>query len=335
MGKESNPVEESVLDSDQLNSEENAPSTERIVSDSDNAEISSENMNLNENDDKKLSDGELSDDAREISSGLTEGSEKHGIFYTKPLKLSFQVYRLHFTNIPVLKSIQLAFYEKYCVLLLQNGIVAGDTIELVEKLSELLNIKTECVEEFVEDLDRRNVLVYDRSTRLFFMDPTVHYTMDKTRNNAMFAELETKMADCDKIVCINEIQEFHLEKDFPETVFRRVGTESAMSIQSVPEQIRLSAQNDSKQLKMLFVRCFEETNLHLSKDFSYILDSDKCVSYSVEFDAVAEYEYDSSARMSKRIGVIVSKDNFLPETFINMLASKWDTDQKSDDKTYT
>ena len=108
MGKESNPVEESVLDSDQLNSEENAPSTERIVSDSDNAEISSENMNLNENDDKKLSDGELSDDAREISSGLTEGSEKHGIFYTKPLKLSFQVYRLHFTNIPVLKSIQLA-----------------------------------------------------------------------------------------------------------------------------------------------------------------------------------------------------------------------------------
>ena len=66
MGKESNPVEESVLDSDQLNSEENAPSTERIVSDSDNAEISSENMNLNENDDKKLSDGELSDDAREI-----------------------------------------------------------------------------------------------------------------------------------------------------------------------------------------------------------------------------------------------------------------------------
>lgn len=328
MGKESNPVEESVLDSDQLNSEENAPSTERIVSDSDNAEISSENMNLNENDDKKLSDGELSDDAREISSGLTEGSEKHGIFYTKPLKLSFQVYRLHFTNIPVLKSIQLAFYEKYCVLLLQNGIVAGDTIELVEKLSELLNIKTECVEEFVEDLDRRNVLVYDRSTRLFFMDPTVHYTMDKTRNNAMFAELETKMADCDKIVCINEIQEFHLEKDFPETVFRRVGTESAMSIQSVPEQIRVSAQNDSKQLKMLFVRCFEETNLHLSKDFSYILDPDKCVSYSVEFDAIAEYEYDSSARMSKRIGVIVSKDNFLPETFINMLASKWDTDQK-------
>lgn len=70
MGKESNPVEESVLDSDQLNSEENAPSTERIVSDSDNAEISSENMNLNENDDKKLSDGELSDDAREILSVL-------------------------------------------------------------------------------------------------------------------------------------------------------------------------------------------------------------------------------------------------------------------------
>ena len=65
---------------------------------------------------------EINDNTQKIIISNNEDKNSSGIYYTKSKKISFPVTGLVFTDIPVLKSVQLSFYEKYVVLILQKGI---------------------------------------------------------------------------------------------------------------------------------------------------------------------------------------------------------------------
>lgn len=257
-----------------------------------------------------------------------EKNVKDGIFYTRARRISFSVKGLTFADIPVLKSVQLSFYEKYMVLILQKGFVAQNDEELSEKLSALLNVSTKCVKEFVEYLISNAYLNYSKKESKFVLDDSIHFVLDKKMDNAMFAEFGVKNADCNKIVYLDGLQSFCLEDDFNNDAFRRKGSANANASDVLPTSVCKLIESSRGILEPLFVRAFENTNMHLKKDFTYNLQKDKFRDYQIEFDALIGYKYVKSDKKSIRQGIKVLSDNFLPESFITALTEQYREDDR-------
>ena len=259
---------------------------------------------------------------------LPKNGTKDGIFYTREKRISFSVKGLSFTEIPVLKSVQLSFYEKYIILILQKGFFAQNDKELSKKLSELLNVNEKCVEEFVEYLMSNSYLNYSKQDSKFILDDSIHFVLDKKMDNAMFAEFGVKNADCNKIVYIDELRSFYLEDDFNNDAFRRKGSANANTNDVLPDSVCDLIECSRKELEPLFIRAFENTNMHLKKNFTYNLERERFRDYRIEFDALIGYKYIESDKKSVKDGVKVLKDNFLPESFISMLTEPYNEDDK-------
>lgn len=255
----------------------------------------------------------------------TEVENADGIYYTKTKKLSFPVKKLSFKNIPVLKSVQLSFYEKYTILLLQKGILAANKDELVIKISNFLNVSNRCILEFIDYLMETNSIVFDESKKLFKLDEAIHYSLNEALNNAMFAEFDVKLADCDKIILIEDAMSFLLDEDFPNEIFKTKGTLKETT-EVLPYSLQMEILNKRSVLRALFERHFENTNMHLTKHFTFDLRNDKYSEYTLEFDAILEYIYDIQENKSIRKNIIVQKENLLPDEYIDSLASQYDID---------
>ena len=260
---------------------------------------------------------------RTIANAEVETAE--GIYYTKTKKLSFPVKKLSFKNIPVLKSVQLSFYEKYTILLLQKGILAANKDELIIKISNFLNVSNRCILEFIDYLMETNSIVFDESKKLFKLDEAIHYSLNEALNNAMFAEFDVKLADCDKIILIEDAMSFLLDEDFPNEIFKTKGTLKETT-EVLPYSLQMEILNKRSVLRALFERHFENTNMHLTKHFTFDLRNDKYSEYTLEFDAILEYIYDIQENKSIRKNIIVQKENLLPDEYIDSLASQFDID---------
>ena len=260
---------------------------------------------------------------RTVANAEVENAD--GIYYTKTKKLSFPVKKLSFKNIPVLKSVQLSFYEKYTILLLQKGILAANKDELVIKISNFLNLSNRCILEFIDYLMETNSIVFDESKKLFKLDEAIHYSLNEALNNAMFAEFDVKLADCDKIILIEDAMSFLLDEDFPNEIFKTKGTLKETT-EVLPYSLQMEILNKRSVLRALFERHFENTNMHLTKHFTFDLRHDKYSEYTLEFDAILEYIYDIQENKSIRKNIIVQKENLLPDEYIDSLASQFDID---------
>lgn len=260
---------------------------------------------------------------RTVANAEVENAD--GIYYTKTKKLSFPVKKLSFKNIPVLKSVQLSFYEKYTILLLQKGILAANKDELVIKISNFLNVSNRCILEFIDYLMETNSIVFDESKKLFKLDEAIHYSLNEALNNAMFAEFDVKFADCDKIILIEDAMSFLLDEDFPNEIFKTKGTLKETT-EVLPYSLQMEILNKRSVLRALFERHFENTNMHLTKHFTFDLRHDKYSEYTLEFDAILEYIYDIQENKSIRKNIIVQKENLLPDEYIDSLASQFDID---------
>ena len=260
---------------------------------------------------------------RTVANAEVENAD--GIYYTKTKKLSFPVKKLSFKNIPVLKSVQLSFYEKYTILLLQKGILAANKDELVIKISNFLNVSNRCILEFIDYLMETNSIVFDESKKLFKLDEAIHYSLNEALNNAMFAEFDVKLADCDKIILIEDTMSFLLDEDFPNEIFKTKGTLKETT-EVLPYSLQMEILNKRSVLRALFERHFENTNMHLTKHFTFDLRHDKYSEYTLEFDAILEYIYDIQENKSIRKNIIVQKENLLPDEYIDSLASQFDID---------
>ena len=277
--------------------------------------------------DKSIENSEIQDTGyKDIKT--PEKNTKNGIFYTRAKKISFSVKGLTFTDIPVLKSVQLSFYEKYIVLILQKGFLAQNDTELYEKLSVLLNVSEKCVKEFVEYLISNSYLNFSAKEGKFVLDKSIHFVLDKKMDNAMFAEFGVKNADCNKIVYIDGLKSFCLEDDFNNDAFRRKGSANAQTSDSLPSLLCDYIEGSREQLEPLFVRAFSNTNMHLKKDFTYNLQRDKFFDYQFEFDALIGYKYVKSEQRAIRQSVRVLSNNFLPENFISSLTEQYKEDER-------
>ena len=286
---------------------------------SDNLNSAEKTMN-----EEKIQD-EKESSIRTIKSKNSNMNNK-GIYYTKTKEITFPVTRLSFSSIPVYQGVQLSFYEKYAVLLLQKGIIAIDRQELVEKISSILNVSHKCIDEFVEYLSFKGFLQYNSNKPLFYLDKSIHYLLDKTLNNAMFAEFDEKMADCNKVLFSETANCFFLEDDFDSASFKKITSSHTDGSSQLSANITNLAESSKESLKDIFARSLAQKNMHLTNNFSYQLNDSKFTGYEICFDAIIEYKYSPDTNESIKQSVIVRNDNLLSDEVINTLSDIYNKD---------
>ena len=107
-------------------------------------------------------------------------------YYSKERKLKVSAIGFTLTGIRVLKSVQLSFYQKYIILLLQNGMIASSLDELVKEISSIINFKEKCVEEFILELDENKKLFLSINTFFFYTSKIFLNIRNKLRNIIIF-----------------------------------------------------------------------------------------------------------------------------------------------------
>lgn len=276
--------------------------------------------------DSKLINSELTiDSGKEIK--INSSNKQEGIYYTKVKKINFPVIGLKFFNIPVLKSVQLSFYEKYSILLLKKGVIANDKVELAKKISLLLNINENCINEFIDYLLQNDFINYNNERNIFMLDKSINYVLDKNYDNAMFAEFDVKNADCNKIIYVEDIDSFYLADDFNSDVFIKNISTNKNKTNMTYSKIDDVVVENKKFVDQLLIRNFNNTNMHLQKNLNYDLKKE-FIDYQYEFDAIIEYKYFKNLKKAIRQKVIVSKENFLQDDFINKLTEQFDIDER-------
>lgn len=279
---------------------------------------------------QELQDGELN-----VSTALetiSESSKHEGIWYTKFKKVLFPIKGLQLQDIPVLESIQLTFYQKYIILVLQKGMIADSIDELCTKISDFLNVSLACVRDFIDYLSDENYLnrAYNEKTKqkVYKLDDSIHFTIDPEYDNAMFAELSEKKADCNKVVFVPNLDKCYLESDFAIDAFRRKGNVNAQINKRLPDGDVTAIYGEHDEIKELIKRYFESTNFHLTKEFDFKLKTDAYTDYFLEFDALIQYSYDRESKKSEKNKVIIANNNILPVDFVETLLSDYQFDDK-------
>ncbi len=254
-------------------------------------------------------------------------SNNQKIWYTKQKKVTFPVQLLKFEDIAIYESVQLNFYQKYIILLLQRGIRIANKVDLVEKISKLLNVAIIFVDEFIDFLLVHSYLNFDQSTNLYKIDRSLHFTINQNLDNAMFADLSIKKADCNKIIYISEFSGFFLESDFSDSIFTRKGTNDSKITKILPPNIISNVSNSKKLISELIFKYFSTTNFHLTKDFTFKLCENTQSEYLLEFEANLLYQYDKITKISKIDRILIDHDNILPLHFIEKLLSEYHIDK--------
>lgn len=264
---------------------------------------------------------------RTISSGITVPYNGRSLFYSKTKRISFPVKELFFKNIPVRQSVQLSFYEKYIVLLLQKGVYAIDTNDITSKVSNLLNVSDKCVQEFLSFLSTKGLIEYDPFKNIYTLDKSIRFSIDKSANNAMFADFGIKMADCNQIVYLDHILPLYLKEDFDESSFNIAANKQPYSESIVNKSnLRGVLNNKDNELRNLIQRCFSGTDMHIVPSFSYEFVEERINDYTISFDATIEYEYYPESQQSIRKNTVVMNSNILPDSFINKLSQDYNYD---------
>lgn len=247
------------------------------------------------------------------------------VYYVKQKKLLLPVTGLKLVKIPILESVQLNFYQKYIILLLQKGFLASDRQNLIEKISETLNVSTSCVEDFVNYLVKEKNISFNAKKKMYSLKDNIAYSIDKEHNNVMFAELDTKLADCDNVLFLDNFNEICFDSAFQNKDLYKL--KNANASQTSIDNIKTVLSNFEDEIKNGITECFKNSNYHLKNEFSYELTSE-LRPYNVEFDASVTYKYSKATKEAIKVDISVPKGNDIPGHIIDKLSETIKNDDK-------
>ena len=247
-------------------------------------------------------------------------------YYSKERKLKVSAIGFTLTGIRVLKSVQLSFYQKYIILLLQNGMIASSLDELVKEISSIINFKEKCVEEFILELDENKKLFFDEVTSKYRLIKELHVEIIPQLNNAMFADLDVKEADCDKIVFLPGENKFYLGEEFSVEPFKQSYDQPNHTASNSFFDLNKHILENDLSIRQLITKAFSNTNMYLQPDFSYSLKVDSLSYYQIEFPALMKYVYSKTAKKATRTETIVQDGIPFSKEFIDQLSTQYDTD---------
>ena len=247
------------------------------------------------------------------------------VFYVKQKKLSLSVTGLKLTKIPIFKNVQLNFFQKYIILLLKKGFFAADRIDLIEKISETLNVSTICVEDFINYLFKEKNISFDANTKTYYLKSNISYSIDKEHHNVMFAELDTKNADCDNLLYLNDFNEICFDYIFENKDLFRIKNSNSSKITF--NEIKYALPDFNEEIKIGVMESFKKTNYHLRSEFRYELSND-LRHYDIEFYVSPTYKYSKETKKATLVDVTIPKGNDVPRYIIDTLLETVKYDDK-------
>lgn len=248
--------------------------------------------------------------------------------YVKEQTLVIPAKRFTLTGIPALKSVQLSFYQKYIILLLQKRVKAADIDELAQILSAIINVSVVCVKEFLEYLQKEKYLVYWPFSREYALAEALHVQINPSMNNAMFADLDVQEADCDKIIYLEEINRFYSESDLPPEIFRRKELQTSPAYTQLAATIESAIDKNRDDIEKLVTKVFKDSNVHLLPDVVFNLKNGSCRECQLEFEALIRYQYSSETKEARKVETVVDESNVLPKEYIDRLSAGFSVDKK-------
>lgn len=248
--------------------------------------------------------------------------------YSKERKLSFIASGLTFSKIPVLTSVQLTFYQKYIILFLQKGIQASSITNLVSILSDIINVSETCILEFVQYMIGAGYLTYNLPESRYILAENLHFTMKPELNNAMFADLDVKEADCESLIYLDGVDDFFLDSDFPRDYFTRKETAETQVRKAVSSQLRQAVSTKAPKVRTLIQQAFENTNIHICSDVTFQIKEFSQIRHTIEFPVTIRYKYSFENRESVKEQIVLPEGTVLPPWFVDQLVAPCATDKK-------
>ena len=210
------------------------------------------------------------------------------IIYSKEQNISFNVIKVTLKNIPVLVPEKLSIYQKYIILFLQSGVNAYSKNNLIEKLSDSLNIKLSFVEEFINILNDFKYLKHDEEKEFYYLSDNYKILNDSLDVSIMNANVGCRYADFYDLYYIDELDIWVNKSFFNNKLFklRKVTDKN----DSIFNYVSNHLDENEVRIKEFIVEDFSKNNYILNDDFRYSLDN-TYESYKLDIKTTFVYSY--------------------------------------------
>lgn len=248
----------------------------------------------------------------------------NSIAYSREMKISYDVINFQIKDIPVLKKEKLSIYQKYIILLLNNGIVASSKEELINNISIALNIKKSFVYHFIANLTALKYIEYNQYTKKFTLSNSYKIIYDNDDNTIMKANTGKANAEYKNLYYIqafNKVVSIDFFNNDSVSLKRMTKKIDKNFFQELDKKIK--EEQNVKKIKKIVKEFFEKDEILLSKDFKYTL-VDKFETYRVDLDVVLFYEYNDG--ISKLNKIQCNPTLELSQEIFNDIKEKYDID---------
>lgn len=222
------------------------------------------------------------------------------IYYNKERKISFPAIKIKLSDIPILKSEKLTIYQKYAVLLLNEGINSSNRDELIEKISIALNIKNSFIREFIEILTELNYIVNENG--VYHLSEEYKIIVDETDSTIMRANIGIEKADFDNLFYIPEL---HRICDYSFFDDNKIPVAKSNNESKVDKSEINNSLVDNKNLVEEIIRknlikdgfkpCKDIIyNLSDTTDYSFSINATYLYEYNGEISQLQEIKYDEN-----------------------------------------
>ncbi len=242
------------------------------------------------------------------------------IYYSKERKLTFEALRIKLTNIPVLISEKLTIYQKYVILLLNEGVYAVNRDELIDKISIALNIKKSFISEFIERLSELNYLVL--KDNIYHLSDNYQVIVDANDNTVMHANIGIGMADCDELYYIPALDKVYDISYFDNHNIVITKNNNAKDVNI--EETKIALSNNEKELELIVQNNLEEKGYILCNELIYNIF--EVLNYSFDVNITCLYEYNGEIAQMKEIGY--DENLNIPKEVIDEKAKEFAIDDK-------
>ena len=149
-------------------------------------------------------------------------------YYSKRVKLKFNGYAPIIQDVPLFVYERLRFYEKYMVLALQTGVIANTLDNLIENLSNVFNIKSSFVEDFVKHFKKSGHICHKirNGQKVYTLSPKYQIKYSEQDRKIMQAYREKEKMTFNNLIYIEENAKFYDESFFSEKKIEKVEIDS-------------------------------------------------------------------------------------------------------------
>lgn len=245
------------------------------------------------------------------------------ISYSKTKEVNFEVYRINLAQIDVIVEEKLSVLEKYILLLLEASIPANNKIELIEFVATILNVKTNIVESFIQQLTLLEYLDYKDG--FFSLSPNFLYDKGHVPGKEFLAFISIKQINYDDLYYIPLIKKLVTSEYFVNCRLIKLETPKIKNSLVIEISDLLRSPTQTQDVKNVIQQKLKAKGIHLKPNFSFKL-SDQFEYLQINFDLTVNYQFANN--ISKIENVRLEKNDFISIELLNQISKKFEYDNQ-------